>query len=181
LGGVRPEGAMVIRDDNPHPTGEILFSLTYGTEAVISAEVGSPSFKVSHYNPGLNDEGIKLHLDLLQKRRNEAHVTWAAYQNRIASYFNKTVNPRKFKVEDWVLRKMCLTTKDPIKGKPAPKWEDPYQVVKCHEKGAYHLVSTESKRLSRAWNAEHLEKNTICDIHVVEDCLIQNDFINSIN
>jgi len=25
------------------------------------------------------------------------------------------------------------------------------------------------------------KKNTICDIHVVEDCLIQNDFINSIN
>jgi hypothetical protein len=48
-----------------------------------------------------------------------------------------------------------------------PKREGPYQVVKCHEKGAYHLISTEGKRLLRAWNAEHLKKNTICDIHVI--------------
>jgi hypothetical protein len=43
------------------------------------ADVGSPSFRVLHYNPGLNDEGIKLHLDLLLEKRDEAHVTWAAY------------------------------------------------------------------------------------------------------
>jgi hypothetical protein len=36
--------------------GETQFSLTYGTEAVIPAEVGSPSFRVAYYNPGLNDE-----------------------------------------------------------------------------------------------------------------------------
>jgi len=47
------------------PTGDTPFSLTYGTEAVIPAEVGSPSFRVAYYNPGLNDEGISLNLDLL--------------------------------------------------------------------------------------------------------------------
>jgi hypothetical protein len=51
------------------------FSLTYGTEAVIPIEVGSSSFRVSHYNPGLNNEGIKLHLDLLHERREEVQVT----------------------------------------------------------------------------------------------------------
>jgi hypothetical protein len=51
------------------PTGETPFSLTFGTEAVITAEVGSSSFRVSHYNLGLNDEGISLHLDLLQEKR----------------------------------------------------------------------------------------------------------------
>jgi hypothetical protein len=54
--------------------------LLYGTEVMIPADVGSPSFMVSHYNPGLNDDGIKLHLDLLQERRDEAHVIGAAYQ-----------------------------------------------------------------------------------------------------
>jgi hypothetical protein len=63
------------------PTGATPFSLTYGSEAVIPAEVGAPSFRVSHYNPGLNDKGMKLNLDLLQERRDEAQVTWAGYQD----------------------------------------------------------------------------------------------------
>jgi hypothetical protein len=102
-------------------TEETPFSLTYGTEAVIPAKVGSSSFRVSHYNPGLNDEGISLHLDLLQEIRDEAHITWTPYQNRKAQYFNKTVNPRKFQLGDWVLRKVSLMTKDPTKGKLTPK------------------------------------------------------------
>jgi hypothetical protein len=48
--------------------------------------------------------------------------------------------------------------KDPTDVKFAPKWEGPYQVVKCHEKWAYHLKSEIGKILSRAWNAEHLKK-----------------------
>jgi hypothetical protein len=78
--------------------GETPFSLTYGTETVIPAEVGSPNFRVAYYNPELNDEGIKLNLDLLQEKRDDAQVTWATYQDRIARYFNKTVVPRKFQV-----------------------------------------------------------------------------------
>jgi len=49
-------------------------------------------------------------------------------------------------------------TKDPAEGKLAPKWEGPYQVIKCHEKGAYHLKSETGKMLPRAWNAKHLKK-----------------------
>jgi hypothetical protein len=116
------------------PTGATPFFLAYGFEAVIPAEVGSPSFRVSHYNPGLNDEGIKLNLDLLQERRDEAQVTWAAYQDRAARYFNKTVNPRKFQLGDWVLRKVSPITKDPTEGKLETQWEGPYKVIRCHEK-----------------------------------------------
>jgi hypothetical protein len=31
-------------------------------------------------------------------------------------------------------------------------------VIKCHEKGAYHMVTAGGKPLLRAWNAEHLKK-----------------------
>jgi transposase InsO family protein len=140
------------------PTGETPFSLTYGTEAVIPAEVGSPSFRVAYYNPGLNDEGISLNLDLLQEKRDDAQVTWVAYQERTARYFNKAVSLRKFQVGDWVLRKVSLMTKDAIEGKLAPKWEGPYQIVKCQGNGDYHLKSETGKTLPRAWNAEHLKK-----------------------
>jgi hypothetical protein len=54
------------------PTGETPFSLTFGTEAVIHVEVGLLSYRVKHYNPRLNNEGIRLHLDLLQERRDKA-------------------------------------------------------------------------------------------------------------
>jgi transposase InsO family protein len=74
-----PEVLWAYRTTTHTPTGAAPFSLTYGSEAVIPAEVGSPSFWVLYYNPGLNDEGIKLNLDLLQERRDEAQVTWEAY------------------------------------------------------------------------------------------------------
>lgn len=95
-----PEILWAYRTTTRTPIGATPFSLTYSSEVVISAEVGSPSFQVSHYNPGLNDEGIKLNLDLLQDRKDEAQVTWAAYQNGAARYFNETVNPRKFQLGD---------------------------------------------------------------------------------
>lgn len=55
-------------------TGETLFALTYGMEAVIPVEMGSLSFRVTHYNPGLNEEGVNLHLDLLQEQRENARA-----------------------------------------------------------------------------------------------------------
>lgn len=70
-----PEVLWAYRTMTRTPTGATPFSLTYGSEAIIPAEVGSPSFQVSYYNPGLNDEGIKFNLDLLQERRDEAQVT----------------------------------------------------------------------------------------------------------
>jgi hypothetical protein len=134
------------------------FSLTYGAEAVIPVEVGSPSFRVAYYNPELNDEKAKLYLDLLQEKRDDAQVTWAAYQNRTARYFNKLVVPKKFQLGDWVLRKVSLMTKDTTEGKMAPKWEGPNEVVGCHQKGAYRLMTEIGKTLPRSWNAEHLKK-----------------------
>jgi hypothetical protein len=95
------------------PTGATPFALTYEIEAIIPVKVGSPSFHVSHYNLGLNDEGIKLHLDLLQERRDKAQITWVAYQDRVTRYFNQTINLQKFQLGDWVLRKVSLITNDP--------------------------------------------------------------------
>ncbi|XP_062167005.1 uncharacterized protein LOC133873301 [Alnus glutinosa] len=91
-----PEVLWSYRTTRRTPTGETPFSLTFGTEAVIPAEVGSPNFRLAYYNPGLNDEKAKLHLDLLQEKRDDSQVTWAAYQNRTTRYFNKLVVPKNF-------------------------------------------------------------------------------------
>jgi len=55
-----PEVLWSYRTTKRTPMGETLFSFTYGTEAVIPAEVGSPSFRVAYYNPGFNDEKIQV-------------------------------------------------------------------------------------------------------------------------
>jgi hypothetical protein len=81
-------------------TGETPFLLAFGTEAVILAKISSPSFRIQHYNLGLNDAGINIYLDLLQEKREEARIRVAAYQEKTAQYFNKTVKPQSFILGD---------------------------------------------------------------------------------
>ena len=44
------------------PTGETPFLLAYGSETVISAEVGLTSYKVENHDEGKNDEAMRLQL-----------------------------------------------------------------------------------------------------------------------
>jgi hypothetical protein len=53
------------------------------------------------------------------------------YQERVARYFNKKVNPQSYKVGDLVLCKVTLTTMDLNEGKLALNWEGPYKVNNC--------------------------------------------------
>jgi hypothetical protein len=97
------------------------------------------SLRVESYKADSNDEGLKLHLDLLQEKRNHAQITLSAYQERMAKYFNKKVKPRSFGVGDLVLHKVTLATKDLAEGKLAPSWEGPYKVISSQRPEAYHL------------------------------------------
>ena len=45
------------------PTGETLFWLAYGSEAVIPTEVGLTSYKVGNHDESKNDEAMRLQLD----------------------------------------------------------------------------------------------------------------------
>jgi hypothetical protein len=83
------------------PTKETPFSLTFGTEAVIPAKVGYPSFKVSHYNPRLNDEGISLHLDLLEEKRRSPVGNMGDLSATNNSLLQQEGEPQKF--QNWRL------------------------------------------------------------------------------
>jgi hypothetical protein len=140
------------------PTKETPYALTFETKAVIPVELGSGSLRVESYKVEANTEGLKLHLDLLQEKRNHAQITLLAYQERMAKYFNRKVKPRSFKVGDLVLQKVTLATRDSVEGKIAPSWEGPYKVTSCQRPGAYYLEDSAGKVLPRPWNAEHLKK-----------------------
>ena len=49
------------------PIGETPFRLTYGSEAVIPAEVGLTSYKVDNHDERKNNEAMRLQLDLVDE------------------------------------------------------------------------------------------------------------------
>ncbi|GKB64568.1 hypothetical protein Tco_0920754 [Tanacetum coccineum] len=63
-------GATMLKTSN----GETPFSLTYGSEAVIPAEIGMPMFWSIQFNEARNEEEIRLNLDLIQERREMAAI-----------------------------------------------------------------------------------------------------------
>jgi hypothetical protein len=67
-----PEVLWVYRTMRRTSTEETLYALAFGTEAIIPAELGSGSLRVESYKTETNNEGLKLHLDLLQEKRDHA-------------------------------------------------------------------------------------------------------------
>ncbi|XP_057975986.1 uncharacterized protein LOC131163413 [Malania oleifera] len=102
-------------------TGESPFMLVFGAEAVIPAEVGIPSWKRQYFNEQANNEELRSEIDLLEERQDHASLKVAAYQQRVAKYYNNGVKVRNFP-GDLVLRK---TRKSPIESgshKLKPNW-----------------------------------------------------------
>ena len=140
------------------PTGETPYSMVYGTESVIPVEIGMPSFRTSNFDKDSNDGELRLNLDLLEEKREQAGIRQAAYKHQVAKYFNQRVKHRSFLPGDLVLRKVTLSTKEPNAGKLGPTWEGPYKVVKVTRPGTYWLEDMNGKALPHPWNAEHLKK-----------------------
>ncbi|KAL0406124.1 UNVERIFIED_CONTAM: hypothetical protein Slati_3926300 [Sesamum latifolium] len=55
-------------------TGESPFSLVYGTEAIIPAELGIPSHRVMHFSEECNSNLLKESLDLIEELREKAFI-----------------------------------------------------------------------------------------------------------
>ena len=87
-------------------TGETPFRLTYGINAVIPVEIGSTSYRVSEgVDPEVNNLNSRIYLDLLEERREQASLVLEAQKRRAASYHNRRVRAKQFKVGDLVLRR----------------------------------------------------------------------------
>ncbi|GKE96535.1 reverse transcriptase domain-containing protein, partial [Tanacetum coccineum] len=54
--------------------GDTSFSLTYGTKAVIPAEIGMPTYRTAVVDAVHNDEELRLNLDLLKERRKRVAI-----------------------------------------------------------------------------------------------------------
>ena len=62
------------------PTGETLFSLTYGIKVVIPVEVRVTSLRREAFHKGSNDDQLRVNLDCLEESRDRASRKMAKYQ-----------------------------------------------------------------------------------------------------
>ncbi|GKB82276.1 reverse transcriptase domain-containing protein [Tanacetum coccineum] len=69
--------------------GETPFSLTYGSEVVIPAEIGMPTNRTMVIREGLDKEELCLNLDLLQEMREMAVIQEEKYKTKLEQYYNK--------------------------------------------------------------------------------------------
>ncbi|GJS00377.1 hypothetical protein Tco_0316885 [Tanacetum coccineum] len=84
--------------------GDTPFSLTYGTEAVIPAEIGMPTIRTAKVDLVQNNEALEINLDLLEERREEAAIRKAKSKAKMEKYYNAKVRNTSFKPGDLVYR-----------------------------------------------------------------------------
>ncbi|GJS64906.1 reverse transcriptase domain-containing protein [Tanacetum coccineum] len=117
--------------------GDTPFSLTYGTEAVIPAEIRMPTYRTATVDNVHNDEELWLNLDLLEEKRERASICEAK-------------------------AKMKMINNDASHAaageKLGPKWEGPYEVTKALGDGAYKLRTMGGADLPRTWNIANVKK-----------------------
>ncbi|GKB29680.1 reverse transcriptase domain-containing protein [Tanacetum coccineum] len=77
--------------------GDTPFSLTYGTEAVIHAEIGMPMYRTTAVDAVHNDEELRLNLDLLEERRELAVIREAKAKLQMIKYYNARVRGVTFR------------------------------------------------------------------------------------
>ncbi|GJU87219.1 hypothetical protein Tco_1294765 [Tanacetum coccineum] len=104
---------------------DTLFSLTYGTEAVILAEIGMPTLRIT-------------------ERRKEAAIREAKRKAKIEKYYNSKVRSASFKPGDLVYHNDDASRAEDT-GKLGPKWEGPYEATEALGKGAYKLRDRDGK------------------------------------
>ncbi|WJX34365.1 hypothetical protein P8452_22487 [Trifolium repens] len=134
-------------------TGEAPFTMVYGTDAMIPAEISPPSWRRDTLTLEENSEALEENLDLIQELRDKAHFREFVSKQRAARRYNTKVIPRRFREGDLVLKRPMGKDKG---GKLAANWEGPFRINEAFEGGAYRLETMEGEVLHRTWNVANL-------------------------
>ncbi|KAL0455997.1 UNVERIFIED_CONTAM: hypothetical protein Slati_0938900 [Sesamum latifolium] len=136
-------------------SGETPFSLVYGSEALILAEVVEPTVRVVRYKENNNKKERCLDLDLLDEKKFAAQVQMENYKKKMIKRYNSMVKERPLQIGDLVLRKVEVQRSV---GKLEPKWEGPYRVRAIQREGTYELETSEGAKMPRTWTIHNLKK-----------------------
>ncbi|KAL0361929.1 UNVERIFIED_CONTAM: hypothetical protein Sradi_3877400 [Sesamum radiatum] len=124
-------------------TGESPFLLVYGSEAVIPAELGTPSHRILNFSEENNRDLLIENLDLIEELREKSFIRTQKYKNTMINSYNKRVKARSFQVGDLVLRR--LDTLKPVE-KLDPTREEPYKITDIIGREAYELEDLKGRR-----------------------------------
>ena len=139
-------------------TGETLFSMTYGAEAIIPLKTCFPTLRTSSFNPSDNDEQLTKSLDLIKEKRKNAMVQLAYYQQKLKQGYDVNVKLRPLTPGDLVSRKVVGAVKNLAWGKLGPNWEGPYHITLEAGIGAYFLEDLDEHVIPRPWNVNNLKR-----------------------
>ncbi|GKA56033.1 reverse transcriptase domain-containing protein [Tanacetum coccineum] len=84
---------------------EMPFSLTYGSEAMITAEIGMPTHQTMMIREDENEDELRLNMDFLQERKEAVAIREAKYKTKIEQYYNQKVRPMSFKPDEYVFQR----------------------------------------------------------------------------
>lgn len=135
-------------------TQETPYSLAFGAEAVVPAEVQGQSLRICHFDQAYNKQLMRTDLTFAEETREQARIRVKRYQQRIREAFNGRVQKRGFMAGYWVW-KQADALKD--KGKMEATWEGPYKIHSVFPGGSYYLMDDNGKTLPRPWNVCHLK------------------------
>nr|GEW14615.1 reverse transcriptase domain-containing protein [Tanacetum cinerariifolium] len=128
--------------------GDTPFSLTYGTEAVIPAEIRMPTYRIAAVDAVHNDQELRLNFDLLEERHKRAAIREPKAKLKMTKYYNARVRGVTFRPGDFVYRSNDAS--HAVEGgKLSLKWEGPYEVTEALGYEAYKLRSTDGTVLPR--------------------------------
>ncbi|KAG7552321.1 Ribonuclease H-like superfamily [Arabidopsis thaliana x Arabidopsis arenosa] len=141
-------------------TGETPFSLVYGMEAVVPAELNVPGLRRSEapLNEESNSKLLEDVLDTIDERRDQSLIRLQNYQQLTARYYNSKLKNRPLNVGDFVLRRVFDNTKEEGAGKLGINWEGPYQITEKIRNGVYRLQDLDGNPVQRPWNIINLKK-----------------------
>nr|GEW48576.1 reverse transcriptase domain-containing protein [Tanacetum cinerariifolium] len=71
--------------------GDTQFLLTYETKAVIPAEINMPTLRTAEVDLVQNDEALRINLDLLEEKREQATIREAKSKTKMEKYYNSKV------------------------------------------------------------------------------------------
>ena len=153
-----PHVLLTYRTTLRRSTGETLFSMTYGAEAIIPLKTCFPTLRTSSFNPSDNDEQLTKSLDLIKEKRKNAMVQLAYYQQKLKQGYDVNVKLRPLTPGDLVSRKVVGAIKNLAWGKLGPNWEGPYHITLEAGIGAYFLEDLDEHVIPCPWNVNNLKR-----------------------
>ncbi|XP_076927767.1 uncharacterized protein LOC143591451 [Bidens hawaiensis] len=150
-----PHVLWAFRTQNKTSNSETPFNMTYGTEAMIPADIGVPSARMT--SDKVNEKELRMNLYLLEERKELALIREHNYKRKLQKYYDSRVQKCNFDAGDFVFRNNKASGQEPL-GKLASTWEGPYRVKEVLSKGIYKLEKLDGTEIPRTWNVAQLKK-----------------------